>query len=121
MAATTKKKQSKKAGAAAAKAGATTAKAALGSPVGGGGILVAAPFTGTRKYAQTEIRTSLGGRQSWALRCLLEGLEESKAELADGRVVKSSQDAVRWLLEKLADGAALADPENLGPDAWRAR
>lgn len=62
------------------------------------------PFMPTRKYAQRSIETSLGVEQALTLRAVLEGLEEQFALLNDGRVVKTAQDAIRWILEEIKRG-----------------
>lgn len=65
-------------------------------------------------YATDHIETRLTPKQARALRSLCDGLERQGAQVAAPKskamqLVRSAPAAVRWLLERVADGAAIGD------------
>ena len=54
-------------------------------------------------YVSRHVEVQLNHEQSTALKRLFHGLEAAAAKLASGRSVVTAADAVRWLLERVAD------------------
>lgn len=64
--------------------------------------VVAVPYAPTTKYAQQSIHMDLSLEHATHLRAVLEGLELEHAKLSSGRLVQTTQDAIRWLIEAVA-------------------
>jgi len=55
-------------------------------------------------YRQRHLDIQLDSRQAEALRRMFDGLHASAAKLANDWFVNTPGDAVRWMLERLAEG-----------------
>lgn len=84
-----------------------TKAAAVATPEIKAALVVSVPFLASAKYAQREIHMRLDQPQAITLRSVFEALEESHAKLANGHPVQSPQDAMRYILEVIANGATL--------------
>lgn len=68
-----------------------------------GTILVEAPFAIMDSFAPNRLTLMLSDKQKNGLRALFDALRMNGAEVEDGWPVNKHQDAIRWILEKIAD------------------
>lgn len=54
-------------------------------------------------YRTNQLHLRLTQRQADAMRVIFDGLHDAKAKLESGKHVDSPADAVKWILEKVAD------------------
>lgn len=83
-----------------------------------GGVHLHIPFDTDRKvgYCQRHFTFQVDGRQALALDILRQSLSERAERFhvggalhSDGRVVEKGVDALRWLLDQMADAAGMPD------------
>lgn len=60
------------------------------------------PFDAS-KYRTNQLHLRLTQRQADAMRVIFDGLHEAKRKLDSGKHVDSPADAVKWILERIAD------------------
>lgn len=67
-------------------------------------IVIEAPMGGLDEgYLSRHVQVQLNGHQRETLRRLVNGLRDSDERLADGKAIESNADAVKWILEQLAE------------------
>ena len=54
-------------------------------------------------YVSDHVEARLGPQQAKSMKSLVAGLIDVREKLENGREVRTSADAVRWMLEKLSD------------------
>jgi hypothetical protein len=57
-------------------------------------------------YLSQHVEARMNARQALALKSLLAGLRDGRMQMANGREVRTAAEAVKWMLEKMAEVTA---------------
>lgn len=71
-----------------------------------GEVLLAIPTMKTDHFCPHRMHMLLSLKQQRGLRAVFDGLMDCSAELEGGRKVQKPQDAIRWMLEQVAEESA---------------
>lgn len=72
--------------------------------VTGGKVSITVPLLILSGYAARRVDVRLSGAEATAWKAVAQGLEQQEKRLKDGKFVRTSSDAVRWVGEQLAGG-----------------
>lgn len=71
-----------------------------------GEVLLAIPTMKTEHFCPHRMHIMLTAKQRAGLRNVFDGLQDCGATLEGGRKVQKPQDAIRWVLEQIAEESA---------------